>query len=64
MNMISVSSSAVESIGWEDEVMYVRFTSGSTYAYYGVSFDTYESIKDSSSIGRAVGALGVHGVLV
>jgi len=62
MEMQSVTSSAVEAIGWEDETMYVRYTSGSTYMFPGVSFDTFETVKDSSSIGRALGNLGVRGV--
>lgn len=62
MEMHSVTSTAVEAIGWEDETMYVRYTSGATYAFHGVSFQAFEDVKDSSSIGRALGNIGVRGV--
>ena len=61
-DMRSVTSAAVEAIGWEDETMYVQYTSGSTYAFFGVSYAEYENIKDSPSIGRALSSLGTRGV--
>lgn len=62
MEMHSVTSSAVEAIGWEDDTMMVRYSSGATYAFHGVSFQEYENVKDSSSIGRALNNLGTRGV--
>lgn len=61
MEMHSVSSGHVEAIGWDDDVMVVRFRGGAEYAYPNVSFDTYESIKDAPSIGKALNGCGVKG---
>ena len=61
MIMEPVSSSAIQALGWEDNVMVVRYTNGTDYAFSGISFDTFEAIKESGSIGRAVQGCGVKG---
>ena len=66
VEMHSVTSSAVDAIGYdsEEEAMYVRYSSGKTYAFHGVSFDSYESIKSSDSVGRELRNVGTQGVEV
>jgi hypothetical protein len=51
--MIPVSSSNVESVGYEDatETVYVRFLNGSLYIYKGVSRFEFENLRDAPSIG-------------
>jgi hypothetical protein len=36
MEMISVESSNIEAIGWEDEVLNIQFKKGGLYSYTGV----------------------------
>ena len=36
MNMISVSSSNLDAVGYEKGTLYVRFKNGSLYSYSGV----------------------------
>jgi len=59
----SVSSGHISAVGYdlEDETMVVRFQNGDEYAYSGVPFDTYESIKEAPSVGRALNASGYKG---
>lgn len=51
--MIPVSSSNVESVGYEEttETVYVRFLNGSLYIYKGVSKFEYENLRDAPSVG-------------
>jgi hypothetical protein len=51
--MISVSSSNIESIGYEeqDETVHVRFLNGSLYIYKGVPLHEFENLRDSPSLG-------------
>ena len=65
MNLEPVSSGHIEAMGWEEEneTMVVRFKSGKSYVYPNISFDTFESIKESPSIGKALNALGITGQL-
>jgi len=59
----SVTSGHVDALAHDGEdSLYVRFKSGDEYAYHGVSFSEFESIKESSSIGRSLNALSVKGV--
>ena len=58
-----VSSGHIEALAHDGEdAMYVRFKDGNEYAYHGVSFAEYETIKESSSVGRAITQCGVRGV--
>jgi len=56
-----VNSGHVAAMAWEDETMLVRFKSGDEYAYHGISFDTFEAIKEAPSVGKALNACGVRG---
>ncbi len=56
MNMISVSSSNIDSIGYEGTTLYVRFNSGSLYAYYNVPRSIYSGLMSASSHGKYLAA--------
>ena len=51
--MIPVSSSNIESIGYEEanEQVFVRFLDGSVYVYKGVPGQEFESLRDAPSLG-------------
>ncbi len=49
--MILVSSSNIESIGYENEQVYVKFLNGSIYVYKGVPLHEFENLRDSPSLG-------------
>lgn len=51
--MIPVSSSNIESIGYEEqnEQVYVRFLNGSLYVYKGVPLHEFENLRDAPSLG-------------
>jgi hypothetical protein len=52
--MTHVVSSQIESIGWEDDVLYVQFKSnGALYSYDGVTLETYQGLLGADSIGSA-----------
>jgi len=51
--MIPVSSSNIESIGYDEqnEQVYVRFLNASLYIYKGVPLQEFENLRDSPSLG-------------
>lgn len=51
--MIPVSSSNIESIGYDEqnEQVYVRFLIGSLYVYKGVPLHEFENLRDAPSLG-------------
>lgn len=51
--MIPVSSSNIESIGYDEqnEQVYVRFLNGSLYVYKGVPLNEFENLRDAPSLG-------------
>lgn len=51
--MLPVSSSNIESIGYDEQNqdVYVRFLNGSTYIYKGVPQHEYENLRDAPSLG-------------
>lgn len=51
--MIPVSSSNIESIGYDEQnqEVYVRFLNGSLYVYKGVPQHEYENLRDAPSLG-------------
>jgi hypothetical protein len=52
-DMITVSSSNVTSVGYEDstQTLYVQFHSGTMYIYKGVPRYEYEGLLNASSVG-------------
>lgn len=53
VEMIPVSSSNIESIGYDEqnEQVYVRFLNGSLYVYKGVPLHEFENLRDAPSLG-------------
>lgn len=53
VNMVPVSSSNVDSVGYNDEqqILYVRFLNGSLYIYKGVSMYEYDGLLNAPSVG-------------
>lgn len=51
--MIPVSSSNIESIGYDEqnEQVYVRFLNGRLYVYKGVPLHEFENLRDAPSLG-------------
>lgn len=52
MQMISVSSSDISSIGYENNTLYVRFNKGGLYSYSGVPYTVYNSLMNAPSHGK------------
>ena len=52
-DMILVSSSNVESVGYDEEnqIAYVRFLNGSLYCYKGVPKNEFEGLLNAPSVG-------------
>lgn len=53
VDMILVSSSNVESVGYNEEenLLYVRFLSGALYRYKGVNLYEFEGLRNAPSVG-------------
>lgn len=51
MNMISVSSSDISSIGYESNTLYITFNRGGTYSYSGVPQSVYQGLMSAASKG-------------
>lgn len=51
--MLPVSSSNIDSIGYNEEhqEVYVRFLNNSLYVYKGVSKQEFENLRDAPSLG-------------
>ena len=52
MQMTPVVSSNIHSIGYENSTLYVRFHSGSLYAYYHVPESIYIGLMNAPSHGH------------
>lgn len=52
MNLLPVSSSRMDAVGWENNTMYIQFKNGVIYAYSNVSHSEYLSFISSSSLGH------------
>ena len=52
-DMLPVSSSNIESIGYDNdnEIVYIRFLNGSLYIYKGVPLHEFENLRDAPSLG-------------
>lgn len=57
MNRRYVSSSRINSVGWENDTLEVEFKNGKVYQYYNVSYNEYLSFISSSSLGQALSVL-------
>lgn len=52
MNMISVTSTDISSVGYDGNTMHIRFNSGGLYAYYNVPSSVYNGLMGASSKGK------------
>lgn len=52
MEMKAVESSNIAAIGWEDEVMVVKFVKGGEYKYHGVPEEIYKAFMAAPSKGK------------
>lgn len=49
--MYSVNSSNIESVGWKDNKLYVKFLNGGIYEYSNITPDLWEGMKHADSKG-------------
>lgn len=52
MQMLEVVSSNIDAIGYENNMLVVRFIGGGIYMYSGVSAELFESFKAAESKGQ------------
>ena len=54
MEYVSVSSSSISAIGYEEasNTLAVRFHNGTEYHYFGVPQEVFESMRQAPSVGR------------
>lgn len=52
MNMVSVISSDLSSVGYENGTLCIRFHSGGTYMYSGVPVSEYHALMSAASHGK------------
>jgi hypothetical protein len=57
--MTAVKSSQIESVGHMDDTLAVKFKSGSTYHYPGVTAEQFADLHKADSIGKAFNAFKV-----
>ena len=53
MEMESVTSSLIASIGWENGILRVEFANGDSWDYLGVDEATFRSVVNAPSVGKA-----------
>jgi hypothetical protein len=51
MNRQPVSSSNIESVGWENETLEVAFLNGRIYRYDGVPQSVFQAVVGAASVG-------------
>lgn len=52
-----VSSSRIASVGWENNILEVKFHNGAVYQYYNVSHSEYVTFMNAPSLGSALSKL-------
>ncbi|WP_419962070.1 KTSC domain-containing protein [Psychrobacillus sp. BM2] len=57
MNRQYVSSSRIQSVGWENDILELEFKDGAIYHYYNVSESEYRNFINSSSLGSELSRL-------
>ena len=50
---VEVESSQIARLAWENEALYVEFHSHAVYEYIGVDHDTFQSLLNAESTGKA-----------
>lgn len=56
MILTKVESSNIESVGWENNTLYVKYLSGGYYAYQNVPKEVYDNFCAAESKGRFMNA--------
>jgi len=58
MDMISVDSSNVAAVGYDEDssTLQVEFNNGGTYQYFDVSVHLFEGLRDADSVGGFLAA--------
>jgi hypothetical protein len=51
MHRVPVGSSSIDSVGYEDEVLEVRFNNGGVYRYFGVPPEVCFDLLKADSVG-------------
>lgn len=52
MNLTPVCSTNINSIGYEENTLYVLFNAGSLYAYHNVPYEVYNALMNAPSHGK------------
>jgi KTSC domain-containing protein len=52
VHRVAVESSVIDSVGYEDKVLEVRFSNGGLYRYFGVPPEVCFDLLKADSIGR------------
>lgn len=52
MKMIPVDSSDLQSVGYENGTLLIKFHSGGVYSYSGVPYSIYQNLMVADSCGR------------
>ena len=62
VRMIRVVSSNIEAVGHDETTttLYIKFSSGKTYKYEGVTEAEYENLVGAPSIGKYFGKMGIR----
>lgn len=65
MEMTAVTSSHIKAVGHDGSMsMFVEYNTGKTYRFDGVTVIAYADILSAPSVGKAVLACGIKGILV
>lgn len=52
MQTVTVTSSNIHQVGFDNEALFVAFKRGKTYRYEGVSRDTFDALAKAESPGK------------
>lgn len=54
MKRFPVTSSRIKSVGWEGDVLEIKFHSGEIYNYFRVSYIEFQNFINAPSLGSAL----------
>ena len=57
MKRYYVSSSNIESVGWENNVLEVEFKNGAVYQYYDFTESEYRAFMSAPSLGHEISVI-------
>ena len=61
MDHIAVKSSNIDSVGFSNGVMEIKFKNGGTYQYTGVTKDSFNELVNAKSVGKHLNSMGLKG---